>query len=60
MKGNRMEFKVGEIVKLKSGGPKITISEVIDDDEAICLWFVNDERRVETFEVCALDKVMER
>jgi uncharacterized protein YodC (DUF2158 family) len=33
-----MEFKVGDVVKLKSGGPEMTVSEV-DDDEIECVWF---------------------
>ncbi len=33
-----MAFKKGDIVKLKSGGPKMTISG-FDHNLAICVWF---------------------
>ena len=40
MSGN--VFKVGDIVRLKSGGPKMTVYEIADDDEDMiyCRWFV--------------------
>lgn len=34
-------IKVGDIVKLKSGGPHMTVSRVTEDD-AMCDWFVHD------------------
>lgn len=33
-----MEFQDGDIVELKSGGPKMTIAAVIQE-RAICIWF---------------------
>ena len=33
-----MDFKVGDVVVLKSGGPKMTIAAV-KADRAICIWF---------------------
>lgn len=39
-----MTFKAGDIVKLKSGGPIMTIAW-IEDTEAYCEWF--DEKKVE-------------
>ncbi len=38
-------FKVGDVVQLKSGGPKMTVSE-IDSDGVFCQWFHNS--RVQT------------
>jgi uncharacterized protein YodC (DUF2158 family) len=41
-----MEIQVGDVVKLKSGGPEITISEVAWDANVLkakCLWFVEAE-----------------
>jgi uncharacterized protein YodC (DUF2158 family) len=54
-----MQFEPGDIVQLKSGGPKMTISEIIDGDEAICQWFVQDKRCEETFETVTLTKIKE-
>jgi uncharacterized protein YodC (DUF2158 family) len=55
----KMDFKSGDLAKLKSGGPLMTISEIIDDEEAICIWFIQDERKEATFEICTLTKVNE-
>jgi uncharacterized protein YodC (DUF2158 family) len=33
-----MEFSVGDLVKLKSGGPVMTVADV-DGDEVTCGWF---------------------
>ena len=32
------DFKVGDVVQLKSGGPKMTVNRV-DGDEISCEWF---------------------
>lgn len=34
-----MAFKVGDIVQLKSGGPKMTVSGVLDKGNYTCTWF---------------------
>lgn len=36
------ELKPGDVVKPKSGGPRMAI-ETIEDDHATCSWFVQDE-----------------
>lgn len=41
-----MEFKVGDVVRLKSGGPSMTVTKV-DTKDVYCCWF-NFER--ETYE----------
>ena len=33
-----MDFKVGDVVVLKSGGPKMTIA-ALKQDRAFCIWF---------------------
>lgn len=37
------ELKIGDVVQLKSGGPKMTIANE-EQGEFICLWFSGDER----------------
>ena len=45
-------FNVGDVVQLKSGGPKMTI-EAFDDfygtQRAICVWFDKTERKSDNF-----------
>lgn len=55
-----MEFKNGDIVELKSGGPKMTIASV-KQERAICMWFnqredVHEEKTGE-FLLVTLQKV---
>ncbi|NKJ03464.1 DUF2158 domain-containing protein [Rhizobium sp. SG741] len=43
-----MEFEKGDVVQLKSGGPKMTISDIgkynyADYDSANCDWFIADK-----------------
>lgn len=32
-------FKIGDVVQLKSGGPTMTVSETNDAGMAVCTWF---------------------
>ncbi|MDD5219585.1 MAG: DUF2158 domain-containing protein [Candidatus Bipolaricaulis sp.] len=45
------QFKVGDLVMLKSGGPKMTVSAISPNGAAIeCMWFdKKDERQFDTF-----------
>lgn len=39
------EFKPGDVVQLKSGGPKMTVQEAYEehgDNKVICNWFTRD------------------
>ncbi len=41
------EFKVGDVVILKSGGPAMTVDEIDDDKDTIeCRWF-GDGKKLE-------------
>lgn len=58
-----MEFKVGDLVQLKSGGPEMTIefypvSEmgIKYDDRAQCMWFDKGELKRGIFPLATLDK----
>ena len=34
-----MDFKIGDVVQLKSGGPHMTVSHVNDKGNLSCHWF---------------------
>lgn len=57
------EFEAGDVVQLKSGGPKMTV-EAIDKfgmgcthDRANCVWFEGTKRMEALFELPTLKKV---
>lgn len=56
------EFKKGEVVQLKSGGPKMTIQDLADygpmgpKDGALCVWFEKAIRHEHVFDVAVLTK----
>jgi uncharacterized protein YodC (DUF2158 family) len=33
------QFKVGDMVKLKSGGPKMTVNSILANGKLMCAWF---------------------
>ena len=49
-------FKSGDLVKLKSGGPTMTVLEKLDNDLYRCMWFVAGDCRKENFPPEALVK----
>lgn len=56
-------FKEGEIVQLKSGGPKMTVKSVsamgIKKDELFCQWFAGSKLNTGYFTQESLIKVVE-
>ncbi len=64
-----MEFEIGDVVKLKSGGPAMTIQQIgnwtylsVDgsntrEDEAKCFWFEGSKRSEGCFNLASLEKV---
>jgi len=53
-------FKVGDTVRLKSGGPLMTISEIgswdyssegSQNNEAMCVWFVGNKKNDAVFKL---------
>ena len=50
-----MEFKPGDVVKLKSGGPKMTIKKIGPNnlenakDDASCVWFEGNQLKDSRF-----------
>ena len=44
MSKNNKEFKTGDVVSLKSGGPKMTVKSMSDNMRIIkCVWFSNKQ-----------------
>jgi uncharacterized protein YodC (DUF2158 family) len=56
LKGKNMahEFKKGDVVKLKSGGPTMTVSNIgkdtHDQEKVWCVWFEKTKKFEDTFE----------
>lgn len=46
-------FEPGQLVVLRSGGPKMTVAKV-DGDLVICVWQRGDDTKRETFEAALL------
>jgi len=49
-------FKKGDVVKLKSGGPDMTV-ENVKVSKATCIWFVNGAKKKDIFDVDTLELV---
>jgi len=58
-------FQLGDVVRLRSGGPEMTINEIADYAEdgnlsASCAWFQNGDDLVsQVFPLVALEKIKE-
>jgi len=51
------EFKAGDTVRLKSGGPAMTVNWVADEQgtmAAYCTWFAGTKKESATFPVTSL------
>jgi uncharacterized protein YodC (DUF2158 family) len=44
-----MQFKVGDTVQLKSGGPIMTIIEVLSEGWVTCRWYDGKQYKTENF-----------
>lgn len=42
------DLKVGDVVTLKSGGPKMTVSDK-EGDDFFCIWFDGDQKKRDVF-----------
>lgn len=54
------EPKVGDVVKLKSGGPEMTIKLIDRLTGARCQWFVDDNLEYGDFSIASLQKVVKK
>lgn len=50
-----MSYPVGEVVQLKSGGPRMTVKSVNGDDTD-CVWFEKSKQHSGTFPTALLTK----
>ena len=51
------DFEIGDVVQLRSGGPKMTVHSLVSDCDAVCQWFEGNEVHEESFPREALQKV---
>lgn len=49
-------FKAGDVVRLRSGGPKMTVSGFKASGTVICVWFEGSKKEVGLFKEEALKK----
>ena len=38
-----MKFKIGDVVRLKSGGPSMTVGNILSESVVRATWFVGDK-----------------
>lgn len=55
--GSDQDFAVGEIVRLQTGGPLMTVNGFDDHDRIVCVWFDESILREAKFWPAALEKV---
>ena len=51
------DFEIGDVVQLRSGGPKMTVHSLVSDCDVVCQWFEGNEVHEESFPREALRKV---
>ena len=51
---NAIYCDVGSVVRVKSGGPEMTIADETEDGELVCVWFDGGDMRVGKFEMAVL------
>lgn len=54
-----MTFKVGDIVQLKSGGPKMTVVQVASAVNVYCAWFAGAKHERANFHTEALQSPLD-
>ncbi|WP_036718355.1 YodC family protein [Paracoccus sphaerophysae] len=50
------DFKVGDLVRLKSGGPLMTYSGDAQFGGALCVWFEGNKKFAEQFDHAIIEK----
>ncbi len=54
-----MDYRIGDTVQLKSGGPVMTVVEIDDADRVTCIWYAatQEEFRTHVFAKALLEEV---
>ena len=47
-------IRIGDVVRLKSGGPRMTVEEIEEDEIVTCTWFEKNELIRGTFKKLTL------
>lgn len=47
------QFKLGDVVELKSGGPEMTVVGFIEDTDVICEWFNQNWEQPRRYAFCS-------
>jgi uncharacterized protein YodC (DUF2158 family) len=50
-----MAFQLGEVVQLKSGGPRMTVDSIDGDGVVNCIWFEKNEQKFGSFKPHSLE-----
>jgi uncharacterized protein YodC (DUF2158 family) len=53
------DFEIGDVVQLRSGGPKMTVHSLVSDGDVVCQWFESNEVHEENFPKNVLKTVVE-
>ena len=53
------DFIIGDLVKLKSGSPAMTVIKIFNNNTVKCSWFKDNEVSYQDFPVLSLDKITE-
>lgn len=53
------DFEIGNVVQLRSGGPKMTVHSLVSDGDVVCQWFEGNDVHEENFPKEVLKKVVE-
>ena len=51
------DFEIGDVVQLRSGGPKMTVHGLVSDGDVVCQWFEGNEVHEESFPKDTLKKI---
>ena len=49
-------FKIGDVVRLNSGGPNMTVHDIRNEDDVVCTWFEKARQCEGVFKTSALSR----